>query len=47
MAKVQVTFSAHSEKYDAKPGDTKSVAEEEVPALEHDGVATVAKDSKK
>lgn len=39
MSKVEVKFSAHSEKYGAKPGDTKSVPAEEVPALVNDGVA--------
>ena len=40
MAKqVEVKFSAHSSKYKAKPGDTKNVPAEDVPALRYDGVA--------
>jgi len=37
--KVEVKFSAPSARYDAKPGDTKQVPAEEVPALVYDGVA--------
>jgi len=49
MAKVDVEFSAHSEKYGAKPGDTKSVPAEDVAQLVHDGVAQPAtqKEAKK
>ncbi len=49
MAQVEVEFSAYSSKYNAKPGDTKKVPAEEVPALLYDGVAepTSQKEAKK
>lgn len=40
MAKrLEVVFSAHSPQFNAKPGDTKTVTEEEAGLLAADGVA--------
>lgn len=39
MAKVEVKFTAFSDKHNASPGDVKKVEDYEVAGLESDGVA--------